>query len=42
MLLALLLSYCSEHNVEIPTPPYINEDGSVDWDKKLKHDLGEK
>jgi len=31
-----LLSECSEE--EIPTPPYFNKDGTVDWDRKLNDD----
>ena len=38
ILTALALSYCSE-DVEIPTPPYIDENGNVDWDKKLEEEL---
>ncbi len=32
----LLFSQCSEE--EIPPPPYFNEDGTVDWDRKLRED----
>ena len=34
---------CIPNNTtEIPHPPYIDEDGNVDWDKKFKHDTSDK
>ena len=33
-----LLSKCSEDNFEIPNPPFIDENGDVDWDKKFEFD----
>ena len=37
ILIATGLSYCSD-DVEIPNPPYIDDAGNVDWDKKFEND----
>tara|TARA_A100001015_G_C15041878_1_gene740291 strand:- start:4340 stop:5389 length:1050 start_codon:yes stop_codon:yes gene_type:complete len=41
ILAALSLSFCSEE-VDIPTPPYIDENGNINWDDKFKNDTGGK
>ena len=38
ILTVLGLSYCSEET-ETPNPPYIDENGNVDWDRKLEEEL---
>ena len=32
------LSFCTSDDFEIPNPPYIDEHGNVDWDKKFEMD----
>ena len=42
ILIATTLSYCSNSEAldnEIPEPPYIDENGNVNWDKKLENEL---
>ena len=37
-----VLSYIFDGNVDIPTPPWINDHGNVNWDEKYLHDRNSK
>ena len=34
----LLLNYKSEESLNLPSPPYIDENGNIDWDKKYDYE----
>ena len=38
-LFSLILFQCSSDKTEIPNPPYIDENGNVDWDKKFQNEI---
>ena len=40
ILVAFSLSFCSTNEeIKIPNPPYIDENGNIDWDKKFENEI---
>ena len=39
LILGGAFAYFNMNSVDVPQPPYINEDGTIDWDRKYEEEI---